>query len=174
MATQYVTPVTVVAGDFYTVDLPLRFDTVCYWDGFGVGTDDDQRRLLARITAWLQPGATAFIDVYTPWYWAQRAGVTRAEAAYTQVYGFDAEGCRMTDTYSAPGAEPVTQSLRCYSPDDLRLLAGTGLTLTDLWSGGNYDPQAGVYRPVVPLGECLSFTALFRHSEAAPSPQGSR
>lgn len=166
LATQYATTVQVVTGDFYTVDLPLRFDAVCYWDGFGVGTDDDQRRLLSRIATWLQPGRTAFIDVYTPWYWASYAGFTREGTAYTQVYGFDAEGCRMLDTYSAQGQEPVTQSLRCYSPADLRLLLqGTGLTLTGLWPGGKYDTQAGIYHPVVPLGECMSFTALLCHSE---------
>lgn len=38
-----------VEADFYTVELAGRFDVVCYWDGFGVGSDADQRRLLRRI-----------------------------------------------------------------------------------------------------------------------------
>jgi len=29
----------VIVGDFYGVELAERFDVVCYWDGFGVGSD---------------------------------------------------------------------------------------------------------------------------------------
>ncbi|ACO46689.1 class I SAM-dependent methyltransferase [Deinococcus deserti] len=156
-------PMEVVTGDFYTVEFADTFDAVCYWDGFGIGKDDDQRRLLTRIAGWLQPEATAFIDIYTPWYWAYHAGFTRQQSDYTQLYGFDAPDCRLTDTYTPHGGEPLTQSLRCYSPADLRLLLrGTGLTLTEVWPGGHYDPQAGVYRSEVPLGKCMTFTALLQ------------
>ncbi|MFD1731031.1 class I SAM-dependent methyltransferase [Deinococcus malanensis] len=155
--------VQVVTGDFYTVDFPGTFESVCYWDGFGIGSDDDQRRLLSRVAGWLRPGATAFIDIYTPWYWAYHAGFARQHPGYTQVYGFDAQGCRMTDTYMPHGEEALTQSLRCYSPADLQLLlSGTGLVLTDVWPGGDYDPQAGVYRPEASLGECMTFTVLLQ------------
>lgn len=30
---------TIIEGDFYSVELNQTFDVVCYWDGFGVGTD---------------------------------------------------------------------------------------------------------------------------------------
>ncbi|MFN5457566.1 MAG: hypothetical protein ACK5BX_41150, partial [Bradyrhizobium sp.] len=33
----------------YTIELAGRFDVVCYWDGFGIGSDADHRRLLRRI-----------------------------------------------------------------------------------------------------------------------------
>ena len=46
---------TVLEADFYEVALAREFDVVCYWDGFGVGSDADQRRLLRRIaTEWLR------------------------------------------------------------------------------------------------------------------------
>ena len=53
----------VVEGDFFEVDLPGDFDVVCYFDGFGIGSDDDQRRLLRCIAGWLGKGGCATIDV---------------------------------------------------------------------------------------------------------------
>lgn len=161
LAAQHGVTVRTLTGDFYTADPGGPFDTVCYWDGFGIGEDADQRRLLSRVAGWLAPGGTAHVEVYTPWYWAQHVGFTRWAETFTQTYGFDADGCRMLDTYAPHGNEPFTQSLRCHSPADLRLLlSGTGLRLAEVWPGGAYDPGAGVYRPQVPLGEAMSFTAV--------------
>jgi SAM-dependent methyltransferase len=56
----------VVAGDFYSVDLEGRFDVILLFDGFGIGTDDDQRRLLRRMESWLSPQGSALIDVFAP------------------------------------------------------------------------------------------------------------
>lgn len=67
----------------------------------------------------------------------------------------------MLDTYVPPGEEAFTQSLRWYSPADLRLLlSGTGLGLAEVWPGGSYDPEAGVYRAEAPLHECMSYVAV--------------
>lgn len=124
-----------IAGDFYAVDPGGGFDVVCYFDGFGIGTDQDQRRLLGRIAAWLPPAGCALIDIFTPWYWAKAAGNEEEFPPGTGVRyldGFDAEGSRMTERMWREGHEDsaVTQSLRCYSPADLRLLLeGTGLSL---------------------------------------------
>src|SRR5262245_43294422 len=62
---------SVIAGDFYAIALPAQFDMVCYFDGFGIGSDAEQRRLLQRIAGWLTPTGCALIDVLTPWHWAQ-------------------------------------------------------------------------------------------------------
>ncbi|MEF2277920.1 class I SAM-dependent methyltransferase [Deinococcus sp. YIM 134068] len=166
LAAEHGVTVRTLTADFYTADPGGPFDTVCYWDGFGIGEDDDQRRLLSRVAGWLAPGGTAYVDVYTPWYWARHAGFTRRTETFTQTYGFDADGCRMLDTYAPNGEEPFTQSLRCYSPADLRLLlSDTGLTLAEVWPGGAYDPGAGIYHPQVSLSEAMTFTAvLIPHS----------
>ena len=63
-----------IAGDFYEVDPPGTFDVVAYFDGFGIGTDEDQVRLLHRIVGWLAPGGCALVDVLVPSYWARQAG----------------------------------------------------------------------------------------------------
>jgi hypothetical protein len=39
------------------VELSEQFDVVCYWDGFGVGTDQDQRHLLQSMRLSLNPCA---------------------------------------------------------------------------------------------------------------------
>ena len=119
-------------ADFYTIDLEGPFDVVCYWDGFGVGSDADQRRLLRRIATWLAPDGHALIDISTPWYWAHAAGQEMQVGHAMRRYDFDADACRLLDTWW-PVDDPdqrVTQYLRCYSPADLRLLLeGSGLRL---------------------------------------------
>ncbi|MFC6800602.1 class I SAM-dependent methyltransferase [Deinococcus caeni] len=47
-----------VQGDFYAADPGGPFDLIVYWDGFGIGSDDDQRRLLTRMAGWLAPRDT--------------------------------------------------------------------------------------------------------------------
>ncbi|HEU4679896.1 MAG TPA: class I SAM-dependent methyltransferase, partial [Terrimicrobiaceae bacterium] len=39
----------ILEADFYKVKLSSRFDVVCFWDSFGMGSDADQRRLLRRV-----------------------------------------------------------------------------------------------------------------------------
>lgn len=161
LAARHGAEVRVLTDDFYIADPGGPFDTVCYWDGFGIGEESDQRRLLSRVAGWLAPGGTAYVDVFTSWYWAHHAGFTRRSEHFTQTYGFDADGCRMLDTYAPREGDAFTQSLRCYSPADLRLLLpGTGLRLAEVWPGGRYDPEAGVYHPEVPLGEAMTFVAV--------------
>lgn len=138
----------IVRGDFYTVDLPARFDAVAYWNGFGIGADADQRRLLRRIAAWLEPDGTALVDVFNPLVWASWHGETELlqanpERGYhhelQQETTFDPVTATAVDTWwdTAEPERRITQRLRCYSPADLRLLLeGTGLALTGVLAGG--------------------------------------
>ncbi|WP_051797228.1 class I SAM-dependent methyltransferase [Catenuloplanes japonicus] len=138
---------TVAGGSFYDVTLDGRFDVVCYWNGFGVGTDQDQRRLLRRIAAeWLRPGGVALIDVFNPLVWARLHGTKDhkfpdpsrgyAHELHQEIH-FDAATSTAHDTWwdAATPDEKITQVLRCYSPADLRLLLeGTGLRLDTVTS----------------------------------------
>jgi len=157
--------VDVVEGDFYQVDLPEGvFDGVCYWDGFGVGTDDEQRALLRRIYRWLKPEGRAWIDVYTPWHAAKSAGHGGQVGRAKRVYGFDGAGCRWIDRWwLEETGEVIEQSLRCYSPADLRLLLeGTGLVLVDVEPGGMMDYEHGRYVEPVPLEQAMWYVAMLR------------
>jgi SAM-dependent methyltransferase len=152
----------VVHDDFYRVELDGSFDVICYWDGFGVGSDDEQRRLLSRIARWLAPGGCALMDVSTPWYWARAVGVEMRFPRVVRRYDFDAEACRLLDRWWPHGDErqAVTQSLRCYSPADLRLLSqGTGLILAAVEPGGAMDYESGRYTERVPLCQAMSYLA---------------
>jgi len=155
--------VQVVEGDFYEVDFPPQaFDAVCYWDGFGIGRDADQHRLLKRISRWLKPDGMALIDVYTPWHAAKSAWHGQQIGEAWRVYAFDAQQHRWIDTWTFQG-ETIAQSLRCYTPAELQtLLVGTGLTLVEVYPGGMMDYEAGRFIPEAPLEEAMWYTALLR------------
>ena len=133
---------SVVEADFYTLELPNRFDVVCYWDGFGIGTDADQQRLLRRIAhEWLQVDGVALIEVFNPLYWANEAGVERrfAPIGVSAHYGFDPLQCRFLERCIPDGdqTKALAQSIRCYTPSDLHLLVkGTGLQIVALEVAG--------------------------------------
>lgn len=153
---------TVLEGDFYTAQIEGPFDVICYWDGFGIGSDADQQRLLGRVASWLAPDGYALIDVNTPWYWASAAGHEMRWPNVVRRYDFDAEGCRLLDHWWPPDAEDqaVTQSLRCYSPADLSLLlAGTGLRLAAVEPGGAVNYATGTFTEQVPLRQAMQFLA---------------
>jgi SAM-dependent methyltransferase len=160
-----------LAADFYEIEFDERFDVVAYFDGFGIGTDEDQRRLLRRVDAWLQPDGCALIDVFSPLYFAKSAG-SRDEYPPGVWYleGFDAETSRMTEQMWRAGHESdiVTQSLRCYSPADLRLLIdGTGLVLQ------GFEPYSDEgYEQPCPLDEAMLYLAQLTLDARGRPPDG--
>lgn len=161
----------IVEGDFYTVRLDGRYDAVCYWDGFGVGGDDDQRRLLSRIAReWLAPGGCALIDVASTWWAMRHAGEATRLAPLPGVPGsvemdrcwhYDPLHCRWIDEWR-PVADParaMQQSIRTYTPADLLLLLeGTGLRLARLEAAGAaLDSRCDDVITAGPLAEQYSF-----------------
>jgi hypothetical protein len=77
-------------------------------------------------------------------------------------YDFDTENCRMLDRWWPVGHEEqaVTQSLRCYSPDDLQtLLKGTGLALESVESRGAFDAQRNQLIERVPIEQAMQYLA---------------
>lgn len=156
---------TIVQASFYEVTLHGLFDVVCYYDGFGIGTDVDQRRLLKRVATWLSPTGSALFEIGTPWYAASVDGRGWRVGQAERRYNFDADGCRWLDTWW-PIDHPeqqVRQSTRCYSPADLRLLLeSTGLQLQHVRPGGTMDWEQRKWLPVVPLGKALSYVAQLR------------
>ncbi len=157
--------VKVAEADFYEIDLPEgAFDAVCYWDGFGIGSDGEQRVLLQRIRGWLRSDGVALVDVFTPWHAAKSAGHGGRVGRAVRRYGFDGEGCRWVDRWWLEDTgEVIEQSLRCYSPADLRLLLeGTGLELTGVKPGGMMDYDAGRYVEPVPLEQAMWYVAVLR------------
>jgi len=153
-------------ADFYDVAFDDPFDAICYFDGFGIGSDTDQQRLLGRIESWLNHDGRALIEVYAPDYWRQVAGRTMTWDDVGRRYGFDQEGSRMLDTWwrtDAP-SETITQSLRCYTRDEFEAMAHVvGLGLKKIVPGGAVDYECGVYRERVPLDEAMQYIAVLGH-----------
>jgi cyclopropane fatty-acyl-phospholipid synthase-like methyltransferase len=63
---------TIINADFNNVEFESAFDVICYWDGFGLGSDSDQRQLLQKISSWLTPDGSVFLEIFTPWFWASK------------------------------------------------------------------------------------------------------
>lgn len=151
----------VIQGDFYQVELDQKFDVICYFDSFGIGTDNDQQRLLKRIANWLKPDGSVIIEVGATWYWAGVAKNKEMDLGdCIRRYEFDALGCRLLDKWWLK-AEPenvVSQSLRCYTPADFEmLLRGTGLKLDRLQPGGKVDYDLMLFDKVAPLDEAMTY-----------------
>ncbi len=157
-----------VEEDFYAYSIDQRFDMVCYLDGFGIGTDEDQQRLLRRISQWLLPDGRAIIEVYAPAYWRRAAGRSMVWPDVSRQYDYDEEASRLLDTWWATDnpKDTVTQSLRCYAPEELgALVSGTRLHIEKLQPGGAYDHEARTYRDRVSLEACMTYMSIL-----APDP----
>ncbi|MFC7534106.1 class I SAM-dependent methyltransferase [Actinoplanes sp. GCM10030250] len=163
---------TVVKDNFYGVRLNDSFDVVSYWNGFGVGSDADQRRLLRRIASeWLRPDGVALIDVCNPFVWARwhddlsHRTPDPARGYAHELYElttFDPVTNTATDTWweAAKPDEKISQMLRCYSPADLTLLLeGTGLRLATITIG----EETGAGAAARLLDEHSEYVAVLRH-----------
>jgi SAM-dependent methyltransferase len=162
---------TFLEADFYEIELKERFDVVCYWDGFGVGSDAEHRRLFRRIVQeWLAPGGCVLMDVASTAWAVRHAGLEERLAPLDGVpgsvemirrYHFDAVHCRWIDEWQ-PAAHPektLAQTIRCYTPVDfLLLLEGTGLILERIEVGKQViDIQDNRIMTGEPMIEAYSF-----------------
>lgn len=92
-----------------------------FWDWFGFRPEN----IIKTNTTWLKPNGCALIAIYTPWFWAKVAGQEmQIVKNVIRKYDFDAMNCRMLDSWWKKEnlSEIITQSLRCYSPADFKLL----------------------------------------------------
>jgi hypothetical protein len=112
------------------------------FETFGMGSDQDQRKLLQRIRKnWLQDRGVLILDVYHPFGPIRAAGQKRILDRLVNVPGsldmtefsyYDGIKNRWVDIWEPVGDKESAkiQSIRCYSPTDLfLLLEGTGLTV---------------------------------------------
>ncbi|RPI86840.1 MAG: class I SAM-dependent methyltransferase [Chloroflexi bacterium] len=147
--------VTAVLGDFFTVSITGKFDAVCLFESFGMGTDQEQRNLLRRISAeWLSPDGVVIMDVYHPFWPIKKAGSSQHLNRLENVAGsvemtersyYDSILNRWIDEWEPVGSAADTrrQSVRCYTPADLNLLLeGTGFRIGYTEIGGEaFDSQ---------------------------------
>ena len=157
--------IKVIEADFNQVTFENQFDAICYWDGFGIGTDGEQRHLLQRMKRWLKKDGYALIDIFTPWHAAKSAGYQQKIGNAHRRYDFNADQCRWLDYWWEEGQvdQQISQSLRCYSPADLRLLlAGSGLELMYIRPGGMMDYETNKFTPKASLQHAMWFLAVLK------------
>jgi SAM-dependent methyltransferase len=157
--------VTAVQGDFFSASIPGKFDAVCLFETFGMGTDAEQRGLLRRIAReWLGPGGVVIMDVYHPFGPIRKAGFSQhldrlnnvpGSVAMTERSYFDGVLARWIDQWE-PVDDPEAarwQSIRCYTPADLLLLLeGTGLKMKEAeFCGEAFDPQPAQVSTISPM-----------------------
>lgn len=167
-----------VRGDFYTFDAGRRFDVVCYWDGFGIGCDRDQLSLLKRVAdEWLRPDGVAVVEVFHPAGWITDDGLDEIrepspDGRYAKRLGhrrhFDHESSTAVDSWWEIGSTTVvSQSLRCYRPDEFACLArDAGLSVVAL-----VDPAAWTELAEVSARDSWSYVAVLQRvvdSRATP------
>ena len=155
-------------GDFYTFELPETFDVVSYFDGFGIGSDEDQQKLLTRIRDWMKDDGCALVDVYQPDYWKQVSGREMTVDSAYRIYQYDDEGHRMLDSWWHPDhpEDKVTQSLRCYTTEEMSVLCEhAGLKIVGIFPGGAMDFEEWQYHDLVSLDNCLSYRVKLKKIE---------
>lgn len=129
-------------GDILEVDIQERFPTVCMFESFGFGSDQEQQRLLKRISEnWLIPDGVLILDVYHPMGPILAAGKKQELDKLENVAGsmdmtdysyYDPIKSRWIDIWEPKNEKENKrmQSIRCYTPADFILLAGScGLSI---------------------------------------------
>lgn len=160
--------IAIHCADFYKINFEEKFDVVSYLDGFGVGTDDEQLILLKRIKNWMKDDGCALIDIYQPLYWKKVSGQEMLLSSAMRKYEYDSINERMLDHWWHPNNpnDIVTQSLRCYTVDEIsNLCAEASLSIVGIFPGGAYDFEEGKYKEQASLNECLSYRIKVKKSK---------
>ncbi len=149
----------------FDVTIPQKFDAIIYIDGFGVGSDEDQLKLLKNIKHWLEDDGCALIDIYQPEHWKKADGVEmylspRNMPHIKRKYSYDFEADIMMDTWWHAKDEELnqTQYLKCYTPDEIyKLCKQAGLNIIGYFPHGAMDYDNMEYHEHASLEECMSY-----------------
>lgn len=159
----YGAQVDFIQADFYDLDLDRDFDLVYYLDGFGIGDDGDQVRLLEKMAGWINDGGRIYIEVYQPNHWKRAAGIEMPLPSHlVRKYSYDALTDTMIDQWRDLRTGHIyTQRLRCYSLEAFQVLAErAGLSLLDVFPNGKMDYERMEYLPQASLADCMSYGVL--------------
>ncbi len=156
--------IDVVQGDFHSIKLEKKFDAVVYFDGFGVGEDTEQQILLKNIQEWLLPNGLAFIEIYNPLFWKEKAaGRSTTIGNFERQYDFDINKNRMIDAWWPVGhpEKKQAQSLRCYSLSEFEILIkNIGLKIVEVVPEGTIDYENKKYINKASQEECMSYLVV--------------
>ncbi|WP_394648994.1 class I SAM-dependent methyltransferase [uncultured Deinococcus sp.] len=164
LAAQHGVALEAVTGDFYAFNPSGTFDLIVSWDGFGIGTDADQRRLLRRLPGWLGAGGPR-VDrgLYAPLLGAARrvhARMVHADPprADLRFRCRDQPPDRHLRGRGRAATDPVAALLRTR-----RLPAVAGGHRSDPAghpARGAWNPVTEIWSPEVPVAECMQWVAV--------------
>jgi SAM-dependent methyltransferase len=151
----------IICADFYEIELEEKYDFVLYFDSFGIGSDDDQIRLLDRISSWLKPQGTAIIEVGNPSFFIRAKGFSMevGEGIY-RTFDFDAEQFRFLDYWYQESGQKDSyfQSLRTYSLIDFKLLLShTNLHIDQISLGGTIDFENQIFLEKAEMDNAMTY-----------------
>jgi len=114
--------INVICTDFYEYLASNKscFDIICYWDGFGIGSDEEQETLLRLINESLTSKGMAIIEIYSPYFWINFNNyVINISHNVKRKYNFNLYKSILLDNWSFPDNSQECQYLRCYSPVEI-------------------------------------------------------
>lgn len=154
----------IICTDFYTINYKEIFDAVCYWDGFGIGDDEDQIRLLRLIHNALKKDGLLFVDVYNPLYWKQLNPLKMTLKNGEREYNFDDKENKMIDCWQSKETKhKECQYLKCYLPTDFELLIkGIGFKVLDIIPSGYVDYTQNTYHKTTDILKSMSYTFVLK------------
>ena len=165
MQEKYKSNVNFIKMDFLEFEPEKEYDLIYYLDGFGVSSHENQIKLLNKIYNWLNDNGTVIIEVYNPTYWKKADGVKmKLTDTVNREYGFNYEKNTFTDTWTSLITKcAYTQTLQCYSPDEMiNMVEGSGFIIDSIHPGGAMDFEKWEYQPKVALEACLNYKVLLK------------
>lgn len=154
----------IICGDFYTIKYRQKFEAVCYWDGFGIGKDEDQIQLLHLIYRSLKKDGLFFVDVYNPLYWSRFEKFKLALANGEREYSYQHQENLMIDCWTDQQTkQKACQYLKCYSPENFeQLILNIGFEIIDLIPSGYVDYENKTWHETTEVSKSLSYTFVLK------------
>lgn len=158
------TQVNLIQGDFFKYTPDKLYDLVYYMDGFGVSSHDDQVKLLQNIESWLSDQGDCVIEIYSPSHWKKAENVEMqlsdtVSRKYTYDYSIDA----FLDTWTADDGFSYTQTLYCYTPDQIKeMVKKTNMKIVSFTPGGKMDYETMTYHEKASLEDCMMYKVVLK------------
>lgn len=149
--------------NFMEYSCTKKFDLVYYKDGFGVGEDSFQQKLLQRVTDWLEPNGRFYVDVYNPNFWQQADQVEmQLSDTIRRRYAYNQVEHNFSDTwYDEKSGEVVKQTLKCYDLATLEQLAKkANLKILAVYPSGKINYQLMQWENQATLADCMYYQVV--------------
>ncbi len=157
--------VNFINDDFLKHQFDKKYDVIYYLDGFGVGSDSDQKSFIRKMGELLSDRGFIYLEVYNPLYWSKTAGVTmQIYGDISREYGYDLNENRMIDSWKNDSTGDVkTQSLGCYTLNQIeKMCKDNGLKISEIIPGGKMNYETMELIENATLEDCMSYFVIIK------------